>query len=167
MGMEVESWMLGACGQGSRQARSDREPGREKGNHPLSFFTLPSLGWRSTHQEATASGASAMKSCHYVWSQLQYTWLWRVIGSGKTLLLFSGLKVHFCPQQISKSLYSREMPLFCLLTYTAHKSLHRRPWPKWEELSRLANCSHKLFKLWTFSERQIWPSILFLVFHSF
>lgn len=60
-----------------------------------------------------------------------------------------------------------EMPLLFLLTYTAHKSLHRRPQPRWGEFSRLANCSQELFRLSAFSERQFWQSFFWFVFHSF
>lgn len=132
-----------------------------------SLFSLSQVWVKGQHiKRSIASRALAIKSCHHVWSQLQQAWLFQMIGSGQTDSFF-GLKVHFCTQQMSKSLYSKEMPLLCLLTYTAHKSLHRRPWPKWEEFSRLVNCSHELFKLWAFSKRQFGQSFFGFVFHSF
>lgn len=164
MGMGVERWKL--------EESVDRVRGRQDQMGEGEGKTIPSLFWTSQvwvkgqHiKRHTASRALAIKSCHYVWPQLQCTWLFQMIGSGQTAS-FSGLKVHFCTQQMSESLYSKEMPLFCLLTYTAHKSPHRRPRPKWGEIS-----TSKLFP-WTtqalnlFSETGL-AELFVVVFHSF
>ena len=130
----------------------DRVRGRQdqmregEGKTIPSLFSTSQVWVKGQHiKRRTASRALAIKSCHYVWPQLQCTWLFKMIGSGQTAS-FSGLKVHFCTQQMSESLYSKEMPLFCLLTYTAHKSLHRRLDQNGKK-SPLANCSHELLKL--------------------
>lgn len=65
-----------------------REGEKEQGNCPLSF-SPSQVQVKGQHiKRHIASGALAIKSCHYVWSQLQCAWLFRVIGSGQTLLLF-------------------------------------------------------------------------------
>lgn len=77
----------GMC-TGLEAGLSGRGRGKAEGRTIPSLFS-PSQVWvKGQHiKRRIASRALAIKSCHYVWPQLQCAWLFKMIGSGQSLLL--------------------------------------------------------------------------------